>query len=530
MREQFLAGTTQGLQAIGSELILAVTILGVIIADLFLKRQKSYRVVWIAFAGTVMALVYALIQWNLQANDTTLHFHGTVTTDNFALLFKLLILVGTTITLLLSRFSGELWRVRSGEYYALLLTTTAAANLLVSSTNLLMLFLALETLSIPSYVLAGYRKGSRTATEASLKYLLFGVAASAILLYGLSLLYGMSGSLQLDDIARISASNQAPFVLAMVLVLVGFGYKMSAVPFHFWAPDVYEGAPTPFVAYLSVVSKAAGFAVFMRLLAPFFGLGSIAPYDALDPASTIYAARFDLQAVFWIVAILTMTLGNFVALRQTDIKRMLAYSSIAHAGYMLTAFVAANDAAFQAVMFYFVIYLIMNLGVFLGVVSVQNRTGSTSISAFQGLLYRSPVMAVSLSVLLISLVGVPPTAGFVAKWKIFAALLEKAQGAPLPSFYYVLALVAVLNAVVSAFYYLAVVRTMTFAPPQNEAGGFRLNVLERAAVALFAVPILALQIYWTPVSAFVARGAGHEPAQPGVVLNETVVMDVGGDN
>ena len=257
---------------------------------------------------------------------------------------------------------------------------------------------------------------------------------------------------------------------------------------------------------------------------------SIAPYDALDPASTIYAARFDLQAVFWIVAILTMTLGNFVALRQTDIKRMLAYSSIAHAGYMLTAFVAANDAAFQAVMFYFVIYLIMNLGVFLGVVSVQNRTGSTSISAFQGLLYRSPVMAVSLSVLLISLVGVPPTAGFVAKWKIFAALLEKAQGAPLPSFYYVLALVAVLNAVVSAFYYLAVVRTMTFAPPQNEAGGFRLNVLERAAVALFAVPILALQIYWTPVSAFVARGAGHEPAQPGVVLNETVVMDVGGDN
>ena len=298
MREQFLAGTTQGLQAIGSELILAVTILGVIIADLFLKRRKSYRVVWIAFAGTVMALVYALIQWNLQANDTTLHFHGTVTTDNFALLFKLLILVGTTITLLLSRFSGELWRVRSGEYYALLLTTTAAANLLVSSTNLLMLFLALETLSIPSYVLAGYRKGSRTATEASLKYLLFGVAASAILLYGLSLLYGMSGSLQLDDIARISASNQAPFVLAMVLVLVGFGYKMSAVPFHFWAPDVYEGAPTPFVAYLSVVSKAAGFAVFMRLLAPFFGLGSIAPYDALDPASTIYAARFDLQAVF----------------------------------------------------------------------------------------------------------------------------------------------------------------------------------------------------------------------------------------
>jgi NADH-quinone oxidoreductase subunit N len=457
-----------------------------------------------------MALGYTILQWVLTGNDTATYFHATITTDSFALFFKTLILSATVITILFSAWSGELWRTRSGEFYALLLTATAAANLLVSSTNLLMLFLALETLSLPSYILAGYNKGSRPAAEASLKYLLFGAASSGILLYGLSLLYGMSGSLYFIDIVQISQSNLPAFMLAMVLVLVGFGYKMSAVPFHFWAPDVYEGAPTPFVAYLSIASKAAGFAVFMRFLAPFFGVLTIAPFDTLR-FETIMSNRFDLETIFWIVSILTMTLGNFVALRQTDFKRLLAYSSIAHAGYMLTGFVAANQTSFEAILFYFVVYLIMNLGVFLGVICVQNKTGSTAISAFQGVLYRSPAFAVAMAILIISLVGIPPTAGFVAKWKIFAALLEKARFSPLPAFYYSLALIAVLNAVVSAFYYLAIIRTMTFSPPTRETGGFRINVLERFGVITFAIPILLIQLYWTPISALAARGAGKMP-------------------
>ena len=510
MHQQFITETLLGLQAIGSELLLVVTLLGVVVADLFIEKTRSPRVAFIALLGTTMALIYTIIQWSLSGNDTTTYFHATITTDSFALFFKTLILTATVITILFSAWSGELWRSRSGEFYALLLTATAAANLLVSSTNLLMLFLALETLSLPFYILAGYNKGSRRAAEASLKYLLFGAASSGILLYGLSLLYGMSGSLYLADIAQISQSNLPAFMLAMVLVLVGFGYKMSAVPFHFWAPDVYEGAPTPFVAYLSIASKAAGFAVFMRFVAPFFGVLTIAPFDTLR-FETIMTNRFDLETIFWIVSILTMTLGNFVALRQTDFKRLLAYSSIAHAGYMLTGFVAASQTSFEAILFYFVVYLIMNFGVFLGVICVQNKTGSTSISAFQGVLYRSPAFAVAMAILLISLVGIPPTAGFVAKWKIFAALLEKARFSPLPAFYYSLAVIAVLNAVVSAFYYLAIIRTMTFAPPTRETGGFRINVLERFGVILFAVPILLIQLYWTPISVLAARGAGKTP-------------------
>lgn len=502
--------TLMGLQAIGSELLLVVTLLGVVLADLFIEKTRSPRIAIIALLGTTMALGYTILQWVLTGNDTATYFHATITTDSFALFFKTLILSATVITILFSAWSGELWRTRSGEFYALLLTATAAANLLVSSTNLLMLFLALETLSLPSYILAGYNKGSRPAAEASLKYLLFGAASSGILLYGLSLLYGMSGSLYFIDIVQISQSNLPAFMLAMVLVLVGFGYKMSAVPFHFWAPDVYEGAPTPFVAYLSIASKAAGFAVFMRFLAPFFGVLTIAPFDTLR-FETIMSNRFDLETIFWIVSILTMTLGNFVALRQTDFKRLLAYSSIAHAGYMLTGFVAANQTSFEAILFYFVVYLIMNLGVFLGVICVQNKTGSTAISAFQGVLYRSPAFAVAMAILIISLVGIPPTAGFVAKWKIFAALLEKARFSPLPAFYYSLALIAVLNAVVSAFYYLAIIRTMTFSPPTRETGGFRINVLERFGVITFAIPILLIQLYWTPISALAARGAGKMP-------------------
>jgi NADH-quinone oxidoreductase subunit N len=510
MHQQFLMETLMGLQAIGSELLLVVTLLGVVLADLFIEKTRSPRIAIIALLGTTMALGYTILQWVLTGNDTATYFHATITTDSFALFFKTLILSATVITILFSAWSGELWRTRSGEFYALLLTATAAANLLVSSTNLLMLFLALETLSLPSYILAGYNKGSRPAAEASLKYLLFGAASSGILLYGLSLLYGMSGSLYFIDIVQISQSNLPAFMLAMVLVLVGFGYKMSAVPFHFWAPDVYEGAPTPFVAYLSIASKAAGFAVFMRFLAPFFGVLTIAPFDTLR-FETIMSNRFDLETIFWIVSILTMTLGNFVALRQTDFKRLLAYSSIAHAGYMLTGFVAANQTSFEAILFYFVVYLIMNLGVFLGVICVQNKTGSTAISAFQGVLYRSPAFAVAMAILIISLVGIPPTAGFVAKWKIFAALLEKARFSPLPAFYYSLALIAVLNAVVSAFYYLAIIRTMTFSPPTRETGGFRINVLERFGVITFAIPILLIQLYWTPISALAARGAGKMP-------------------
>ncbi len=506
-----------GLLAMGPELVLAGTVLVVILVDLFLRRERSHQVITLAAFGVVGALAVTVQQWLLLEPGTApVVFFGMVTGDSLAMFFRVVILAGTLVALVLSRSSAELWRMRSGEYCTLMLTATIAAMLLVASTNLLMLYLAFETLSLPSYVLAGYRKGSRPAAEASLKYLLFGAAASGVMLYGLSLLYGMAGSLQLDAIAAIAKTNQAPFVLTMGLVLVGFAFKMSAAPFHFWAPDVYEGAPTPFVAYLSVVSKAAAFGAFLRFLAPMFGMTHLAPYGGTP--SPMLANSFDLEVVFWVLAVLTMTVGNLVALRQTDVKRLLAYSSIAHAGYMLTAFVAANGQGFQAVLFYFVAYLLMNLGFFAGVVIVVNRTGRQRIADFAGLLYRSPVLAVSLVVLLVSLIGLPPTAGFVAKWKLFAALIDKGRVSPVPAFYYALALIGVLNSVVSAYYYMAIVKVMTF-QKGAEREGFRLNAIERVAAAVFAVPVLAIQLYWTPVSLLAEYGSG----KPGPAVATSLV-------
>jgi NADH-quinone oxidoreductase subunit N len=530
MPANFTAQTLAGMGAIGAELILSVTVIAVIVADLFLHREKSQQIAYLAFAGTVVAFVHALSKWGGPVPQSPLFFSGLVAADSFAVFFQLLILAGTAVAILFSRAGAELWRMRAGEYYALLLTASIAAMLMAASTNLLMLYLAFETLSLPSYILAGYRKDSRMSAEASLKYVLYGAAASAVMLFGISLLYGLAGSLRYDAIALVAAANQLPFFLAMVLVFTGFAFKMSAAPFHFWAPDVYQGAPAPFVAYLSVVSKAAAFAAFMRLLAPHFGV-ALQPHT--PAADGMLSARFDLQSLFWVVAVLTMTMGNFVALRQTDIKRLLAYSSIAHAGYMLTAFVAANGDGFRAILFYFVVYLLMNLGFFLGVVLVNNRTGDFRISSLAGLIHRAPLLAICLAILLVSLIGLPPTAGFVAKWKLFAALLGKAKGSPIPSFYYSLALIAVLNSVVSAYYYMAIIRTMTFGRPEKPSG-FRLNMVERAAVLLFAIPILALQLYWTPVSRVAEKAAGGkadaEAAGTAATSVKGAVADTAGTN
>jgi NADH-quinone oxidoreductase subunit N len=502
MLTDFTRQTMAGMAAIGAELILAATILVVIVADLFLRRHRSQQVAYLALAGTLVAGCHALGSWN-SGRDEIL-FAGLVAADPFAAFFRLIVLSGTAIAIVLSRAGAELWRMRAGEYYALLLTASIAAMLMAASTNLLALYLAFETLSLPSYIIAGYRKRERGAAEASLKYVLYGAAASGVMLFGLSLLYGLAGSLQFDAVMAAAPANHLPFLMAVVLVLAGFAFKMSAAPFHFWAPDVYQGAPAPFVAYLSVVSKAAAFAAVMRLFAPMFGV--VLPPNARVEGSLL-AARFDLPSLFWVMAVLTMTIGNFVALRQTDIKRLLAYSSIAHAGYMLTAFVAANGDGFRAILFYFVVYLVMNLGFFLAVVLVHNRTDSFEIRSWSGLIHRAPVLAVCATVLLLSLIGLPPTAGFVAKWKLFAALLGKAKGSSIPLFYYSLAAVAVLNTLVSAYYYMAVIKTMTFGRA-DAAHGFRLNMIEKAAAAAFALPIIALQLYWTPVSDMAAKAAG----------------------
>lgn len=486
------------------ETLITITLLAVIVYDLFLGVEKSARTGWLAAAGLTLAFVTALYQWFDPVLETQLGipaFTNLIVTDRFALFFKLIFCAASVIVIFLALTSAELGRMRAGEFYTMLLTATLASCFLVSSTNMLMLYLAIETLSIPSYVLAGYRKGVRQSAEASLKYVLFGAVASGVMVYGLSLLYGLAGSLDYSAIARIAGVNYPAFVLTMTLIIAGFGFKMSLVPFHFWAPDVYEGAPTPITAYLAVVSKAAGAGAFLRFLAPYFTVKSVVPYtDAIG----IFAQTIDLRMIFALIAIATMTVGNLAALKQTDIKRLLAYSSIAHAGYILTAFVAGNPSGFSSVLFYLIVYIIANLGLFAAAIIIHNGIGTYRIDEYRGLFFRSPLLALCAGVMLWSLIGLPPSAGFVGKFKLFYSVILKGQVSSHPMWYYAVVLVALLNSVISLYYYIRIVRIMCFYQPETRSERFAVSRGQGAAMLAFAVPILLIQLYWLPITRFSA--------------------------
>jgi len=371
----------------------------------------------------------------------------------------------------------------AGEFYALYLCIVLGLFLMVAARNLLLLYLSLELVSLVSFVLAGFATETRRSAEAALKYVVFGGAASGVMLYGMSWLYGVAGSLDLDAIARsleATDARGAVFVGAMG-VLVGFGYKVSAAPFHMWAPDVYEGAPTPVTAFLSVGPKAAGFAMMIRFFMRALGAGADEP-----PLDLPWAE------VGGLLAALTMTVGNLTALGQNNVKRMLAYSSVAHAGYLLMGFCVFDDFGTQSVLFYLAVYCFMNLGAFLVVIAVAERVGSERIEAFRGLGRRAPVLAVSMAIFLFSLTGLPPLAGFVGKFYLFTALLQK--GGP---GYTLLAVVGGLNSVVSLFYYARVLRAMYLREP--EGAPVEVRPLYRLTLVGLVLPTIALGIYWAPV-------------------------------
>ncbi|HSW40852.1 MAG TPA: NADH-quinone oxidoreductase subunit N, partial [Acidobacteriota bacterium] len=331
---------------------------------------------------------------------------------------------------------------------------------------------------------------------AALKYVIFGAAASGLMLYGFSLLYGLTGTLVLADIGGAVAAAAAEggiaakigIAIAMLLSIAGFGYKVAAVPFHMWCPDVYEGAPTPFVAFLSVAPKAAGVAALLRFLAVGFG-GD-------------YAAVFPWQTLIGVIAVATMTIGNLAALMQDNIKRLFAYSSIAHAGYLLMGVAVGTPEAMRAVMLYLPIYLLMNMGAFFVVMMVRERAGSEFICAYRGLGIRNSLLAVAMSAFLFSLVGIPPFSGFIAKFYLFLAVI-KADTA----FFYFLALVAVLNSVVSLFYYARIARAMFFEQHEGTVDFGRLGAVNTGLVTALAVPTLLLGVWWAPLAAMVDRTA-----------------------
>lgn len=423
------------------ELIVTGTLLIVLCGDLIGGRPSERWTPYVAIAGLLGAVGALYLQWN---QPETLAFLGSFNSDNFSLAFRAIIALTAAVTILISIRYVEQTGSSLGEFNTILLTATVGGMFLSGAEELVMIFVSLETLSIASYLMTGYMKRDIRSNEAALKYLLIGAASSAIFLYGSSLLYGLSGgSTNLSDIAK-GLGNQPSLglLIALVFVIAGVSFKISAVPFHQWTPDVYEGAPTPVVAFLSVGSKAAGFALAIRFLTVAFP-----------------SVSAQWQLIFTALAVLSMILGNVVAIAQTSMKRMLAYSSIAQAGFVMIGFVIGSEAGYASMLFYLLIYLFMNLGAFSCVILFSLRTGTDQISEYAGLYQKDPLLTLALSLCLLSLGGIPPMAGFFGKIYLFWAGWQ--AGA------YGLVLLGLITSVISIYYYIRVIKMMVVKEPQE---------------------------------------------------------------
>jgi NADH-quinone oxidoreductase subunit N len=497
------------------EMALTFGALALFIVDLFWKRSSA-RVTYLTVSVmAVLAVTAGLLAY--QPPDAQSLFNGMLANDAFACFFKWLFLGAAALTVVIAAQGKDFTSERIGEFYALLTAVVLGMFMMASATDLLMVYLSIELVSMVSYVLAGYRKGDRKAAEGSLKYVIYGGVASGVMLFGMSYLYGLTGTTSLLDLgARIQAiqasgaslaATRIALVVSIVFVTAGIGYKVAAVPWHMWCPDVYEGAPTPFTAFLSVGPKAAGFALALRFFLSALA-GPVAPGSGFADA----LAGIPWPAIVGVVSAVTMTLGNLTALGQTNLKRLLAYSSIAHAGYTLMGLSAASDRGMQAVMIYMLVYLVMNVGAFLVVIIVAESTGSESILDYKGLARRSPLAAVTFSIFLFSLTGIPPFAGFVGKWYLFYAVFERIGG-PNGEWYAILALVGALNTAVSLYFYVRIIRAMFIDPPyvENPAAisprlGYQLLLgVSSAAILVFGL-WWAPMVRWTEASLQLFRG------------------------
>lgn len=470
------------------ETALVITFLVAMIFDLFFKKFRNITAV-ISLIGFAAAGFF-LCQQDVGSGRNI--FTKMLAIDSFGTYFKYIVLLSSIIVVLMSLFSKELYKDKRsmGEYYTLIVGLTLGMFLLSSATNMIMIYLSIEIMSITSYILAGYTKEIKRASEASLKYVIFGAVSSGIMIYGISILYGLTGALNLFDINAalpgLADSSTPALMLSGMMIIAGIGYKISAVPFHFWTPDVYEGAPITITAYLSVASKAAGFAILIRFLKTGF-------VDASGATDGIWAMIGSIDWVFVIavLSVLSMTIGNFVAIWQSNVKRILAYSSIAHAGYMLMGVVVMNDIGTAAILIYFLVYLFMNLGAFFYVQLVANKIGSEELDDFVGIGYRAPIMASCMVLFLISLTGLPPTAGFIGKLYLFTAVLN--------SDYIWLAIIGVVNSVVSLFFYVKIFRNMFLRGIDKKNEEFNFSPMSVVLMIALAIPTLLFGIYFQPI-------------------------------
>jgi NADH-quinone oxidoreductase subunit N len=462
---------------LGPELIVTVLALVLLVWDFLAKDSK--KPLWLA---TLAGLGAAIVWTALHIHDQGTTLAGMFVADPFASFFKLVLLTTAFLVVLISRDSRRIPKASLGEFFALLLMATMGYMLMASSADMVMIFVAIEMASIPSYALAAYARDDRLSIEAGLKYFILGAVSSAIMLYGMSFLYGISGSTSVADIAAVLSSGKAPFgaaAVGMLLVLVGFAFKMTLVPFHMWVPDTYQGAPTPVTAYFSVVSKAAGLALLIRIM--------VSMQDAF------VSLAMDWRALFVVLSAITMILGTVVGVVQTNVKRLLAYSSIAHVGYMFIGVAVGTAAGRESVLVYLITYIFMTLGAFSVVTAVSRETGGDDLDHFSNLHRRAPLLAVAMAIFLVSMAGIPPLAGFIGKFKVFASAIEEGSS---PSI--ALAIVGILTSVVSLFFYCKVLRVMYLIKDDGTGATMQVSLPMRAAVVTTAVFSVLICLYPAP--------------------------------
>lgn len=477
------------------EIVITGTLLLVVVADIALPVLRRS----LTFALTVLGLAAAFaLTLPLMAVQPGSMFYGMIALDPMAVFFKAFLVLASLLVVLAAPGSKEFARSNLGEFYALLLGVTLGMMLLASSTDLLMFFLSLEMVSLGSYIMVGYLRNDRQSNEASLKYILFGAVSTGVMLYGITLLFGVTGTTKMVVIRHVlagaaaSGENSLILLVSTVLILAGLGFKIAAVPFHFWCPDVYTGAPTPVTAFLSVAPKAAGFAIFVRFF--FTGLSQAGPQLAWSTFASI-----NWMPIVMVLSIVTMTFGNIAALRQENMKRLMAYSSIAHAGYILMGVVVLTSEGLQAVLVYLVTYLFMNLGAFMIVIEIYNRTGSFELKDYRGFYRRSPFLSISMSIFLLSLMGIPPLAGFFGKFYVFAAAVNR----DLAWF----AVIGAINSVVAVYYYVRVMKTMMI-DGSDDMSPIRVSWDSKALIWVMLIPTIGLMLFWDRVQKITSGSLG----------------------
>ncbi len=430
-----------------------------------LSRQRAISPI-LSLISVLFSFYFVFTMWNQQQTG----YFDMVTCDNFCLFSKVIFLMTCGGAILLSRDYLVKRGLDRPEYYAMMLISTSGMMFMVSTTNLMVIFIGLEIMSLPLYVLAGFFRSELKSTEASAKYFFMGAFASAFLLYGIALVYGGTGTTDLKQIFMSTGialqKHELYLIVGAAMVLIGFAFKIAAFPFHMWVPDVYQGAPTPVTAFFSIGPKAAGVATLLRIFV--IGFGGI--FESFE-------------IVFWIMAFCTMTVGNILAVMQSDVKRMLAYSSIAHAGYLLVALTAGGDAV-SAALYYLLAYSFFNMGAFAIVTIVENKNGNNSIDTYKGLASRHPWVAIFLALFMFSLAGFPPTAGFIGKFYVFSAAIEAGL--------VWLVVAAVINSLISVYYYLRPVKAAFFDRVEGE---------ESSATQLVLGPLMIIAIIVTSIGA-----------------------------